>query len=216
MATETFEEELLRKKDPGSSQFGRTQKGLVQGSLANLKPGQVGPANTVNQLVPSSKMEIYKNRLMGMIKSPVGLRAMGLAPGLGLLGVGLTAASAVSGLFDTPDVPLEEKINAAEQNLGWAKRALNPYSDATEGNETIRSMHGKHSETGEWIVFPSIRSVGGKLTQLSEDEALKQAEKLEDFVTFGNEEKALEFSVGLSEEIGRRRSRVTNRGLLNG
>jgi len=189
-------------------------------SIMNMGGGKnpQGPVGPRNMSLISDRPAYQKalNYAKGLLKSPTTLRAMGLAPGLGLLGVGLTAASAVSGLFDAPDIPLEEKINAAEQNLGWAKRALNPYSDATEGNETIRSMHGKHSETGEWIVFPSIRSVGGKLTQLSEDEALKQAEKLEDFVTFGNEEKALEFSVGLSEEIGRRRSRVSNRGLLNG
>ena len=180
----------------------------------------IGGSKNPQGFVGPRQMSLLDDRPMyqkaiNFMRNPAALRTMGVVPGLGLLATGGMLASAAYDSFTEDDRTMAELVNTAEVNYGWAKRALNTNTPTTENNETIRSSHDKHSETGEWIVYPTIRSIGGRLVTLTPDEAKAQAEKLGDFISFDSEVKALEFSKGLSEEVGRRRSKVNNAGLLN-
>ena len=187
-------------------------------NLMNVGGGQtksfVGPPVKNYSLLSERPMSMYQ-KAANFIRNPAALRTMGVVPGLGLLAAGGMLASSAFDALTEDDRTMAELVHTAESNYGWARRALNPRSPTTENNETIKSAHDKHSETGEWIVYPTIRSKNGRLVQLTPGEAKGEAEKLGDFITFDSEVKALEFSKGLSEEIGRRRSKIDNAGLLN-
>ena len=140
----TFEEEFLKQNDPGRSRVNQS------GTMDRRKSvRRVPPANT--SLMKYNPFQMNNMlRTAGRFAGPAG----------GLLSAGIIANSLLSD--DEPS--LSENINTAEKGRAWVRRALNPDTETTANNETIRSMHGKHSKTGEWIVFPSIRSIGGKLT----------------------------------------------------
>ena len=190
----------------------------------NRTGGIVQPATTNVGLrsmpVPGRGMVKYNpysmNNILNIIKNPAALRTMGLIPGLGvgagLLGAGSLAYSLLSD--DDKEINIEKEIYSARENKPWVARALNPNTPTTENNETVRTAHGKHSKTGKWIVYPTIRSVSGELVTLSDAKAKEMAETRGDFVSMPNEKSALEFSKGLSNTINISRDRERNTGLL--
>lgn len=152
-----------------------------------------------------------------LLNSPTTLRAMGLIPGLGvgagLLGAGSLAYSLLAN-DDSPEGNTANKILEARETKPWVDRALNPYTKTTDNNETVRTAHDKHSKTGKFIVYPTIRNVNGELIKYTNEEAKRIAEKRGDFISFNNEKSALNFSMELSNAIGAVRDRKVNRGLL--
>ena len=180
--------------------------GRTAASLTGLGPGQIGPPNTTNQLVPYDRMTGIRNTLAN-IRIPAALRTAGLVPGLGVLATGGLIANALL---------QDDSIEVAERNFGLVARALDPTTITTQDNETVRSATSQHSKTGDWIVYPTIRSVDGKLVKLDDGLAKRRAEELGDFITFDDLEEAEEFSKNLSNKIGekRRMANRQNRGLL--
>ena len=173
--------------------------------------------------IPGREMVKYNpfsmNNIMNTIKNPAALRTLGLIPGLGvgagLLGAGSLAYSLMTGDSGEPisNEALALKMREAS-DYSWGKRALDPTTQTTVNNESVRTAHDKHSKTGKWIVYPTIRSVNGKLKELGNEAAKKQAEELNDFIKFDKEEDALAFSQYFSSQIGIRRDRKMNQGLL--
>jgi hypothetical protein len=183
---------------PGTSEVGRNTGSL----LSELGQGQ----GKSRDLVPYDRMTGIRNTLAN-IRIPAALRTAGLVPGLGILATGGLIANALL---------QDDSIEVAERNFGWVARALDPTTITTQDNETVRSATSQHSKTGNWIVYPTIRSVDGKLVKLDDALAKRRAEELGDFITFDDLEEAEEFSKNLSNKIGekRRMANRQNRGLL--
>ena len=149
-------------------------------------------------------------RLLNTVRGglPAALKTARLVPGLGLLATGGLIANSLL---------QEDDIDVAQERVGWVARALDPRTITTQDNETVRSATSRHSKTGKWIVYPTIRSVDGKLVKLKDSVAKARAEELGDFVTFSGEEEATEFSKNLSKRIGETRrafNQQNRRGLL--
>ena len=101
----------------------------------------------------------------------------------------------------------------------WLVRALDPSTPTTKDGETIRSLHTFHD--GNWIVFPSIRMVDGKLKQLGEevprgysnprglifDKAFNETLNKKDYIVIParDDKEAEAYSRAISDEIGKRR-----------
>ena len=87
----------------------------------------------------------------------------------------------------------------------WLKRALDPATDMTEDNESIKSITG--SMDGRQILVPTIRMIDGKLTRFTSDEAFKMAREKEDYLVLPakSDKEAEAYSKELSDEFGRRR-----------
>jgi hypothetical protein len=63
----------------------------------------------------------------------------------------------------------------SKYNQAWIKRALDPKTPTTDAMETIKSANAELD--GMHIVFPTIRSMGGKLVQLDNDTTLRKWKK---------------------------------------
>ncbi len=173
-----------------------------------------GPAGAYSTVNPGNYSLLedrpLSQRIMNTLRAgvPGALKTMRVVPGLGLLATGGLIANALL---------QDDDLEVAEKNIGWVARALDPTTITTQDNETIRSATSQHSDTGKWIVYPTIRSVDGKLVKLDDVTAKRRTEELGDFVEFDSEQEATEFSKNLSNEIGNRRrvlNRNNNRGLL--
>lgn len=93
----------------------------------------------------------------------------------------------------------------------WILRALAEDSPTTEMNESIRSGSGHFG--GKEILFPTIRFKNGRLEKLDNEifgpsgftEAMEEALRQGDFLTFDTPENATAFSKSLSNELGRKK-----------
>jgi len=179
-------------------------------------PNPTGPFSGVNPGTPNApgysvidRDRPMTQRFLNTVRGglPAALKTARVVPGLGLLATGGLIANALL---------QDDSIEVAERNFGWVARALDPTTITTQDNETVRSATSQHSKTGDWIVYPTIRSVDGKLVKLDDGLAKRRAEELGDFITFDDLEEAEEFSKNLSNKIGekRRMANRQNRGLL--
>ena len=182
---------------------GTSEVGKTTASMAGAVPTKAPPGTGLTKYNPFQINNLLKT---------AGRLAPYAGPAGGLLSAGIIANTLLSD--DGPSV--EEDILTAEKGSAWVRRALNPLTETTDKNETIRSATDKHSVTGEYIVYPTIRSIGGKLVTLDRKAAKKQSESLNDFISFESLAEAERFSRGLSDEISNRRrmSNQQGRGLL--
>ena len=173
----------------------------TQGAYTRVTPGGY---SLLNDKPLSAKALSHLKKLSPYARSlgPYGL--------LATLGLG-----AYSMVGDEPltDEGLNLKIQEAAQ-YSWGKRALDPSTPTTENNETVRTAHDKHSKRDTWIVYPTIRSVDGKLKKFGHKEAKVKAESIGDYISFNSEEDALRFSQTFSSAISNARDRERNIGLL--
>ena len=99
----------------------------------------------------------------------------------------------------------------------WASRALDPKTpvlkdEATGDIKTVRTMSINYK--GKEILFPTIRMKGKELVQLSEDEALAEALKKNDYISFDTPAQATEWSKNFSKTVGDLRG--VQQGFANG
>ena len=87
----------------------------------------------------------------------------------------------------------------------WLIRALDPSTEMTKNNESIRSLTG--SMDGRQILIPSIRMVDGELVRYKPEEAFRIAREKQDYLVIPakSDEEAEAYSKELSNEISRRR-----------
>jgi len=186
---------------PTSPFIGPQQITSVPGASTGVTPGGY---SLLKDKPLSAKALSYLKKLSPYARSlgPYGLLA---TAGLG----------AYSMLADEPltDEGLNLKIQEAAQ-YSWGKRALDPSTPTTENNETVRTAHDKHSKRDTWIVYPTIRSVDGKLKKFGHKEAKVKAESIGDYISFNSEEDALRFSQTFSSAISNARNKNKNSGLL--
>lgn len=95
-------------------------------------------------------------------------------------------------------MPKEKSDN--RMNRAWIKRALDPKNPSTKDRESVRTMSVEID--GKEILFPSIRMIGGKLTPLTKEAAIKLALSKKDYITFDSPEEATAFSKRLSNKLG--------------
>ena len=92
----------------------------------------------------------------------------------------------------------------------WMKRALDPSTPTTEAYESVRTMSSPLNSGevgGQWIVFPSIRMMDGRVMQADDEgEARDWAMKKKDFMVFDTKGEAELFSHRLSDMIGQSRN----------
>ncbi len=86
----------------------------------------------------------------------------------------------------------------------WASRALDPKTpvlrDETTGDiKTVRTMSINYK--GKEILFPTIRLKGKELVQLSEDEALAEALKKNDYIPFNTPAEATKWAKTFSQAV---------------
>ena len=189
---------------------GIIQPATTQAGATNLKKTgfKYGP-----QLRSAGKFMPTPKNIFNVIGSKMPTAALrGLGPYGLLAGAGIGAYSLLS---DEPITQegLDLKVEEALQ-YSWGARALNPNTPTTENDETIRTAHDKHSKTGQWIVYPTIRSVDGELKKFSLKEAKRKAEMIGDYMSFNSEDDALKFSLHFSSKISQLRNRERNIGLL--
>lgn len=187
----------------------------VDGQVIPISEGLFGgtPTTQIGQRsspIPSKEMVKFNplsmNNIINTIKNPAAIRSLGVVPGLGLLAGGLTAGSALINAFQDDD------IQAAESEIGWVARSLDPTINLT-GNT---SATGKHSGTGKFIVFPTYRTRNGNFVKLDESAAKSRSEKLNDFIEFDSKEEADQFVNKLKNEVTERQKlfNTQNRGIL--
>ena len=87
----------------------------------------------------------------------------------------------------------------------WLIRALDPSTEMTKNNESIRSYTG--SMDGRQILVPSIRMVDGEFVRYKPEEAFRIAREKQDYLVIPakSDEEAEAYSKALSNEISRRR-----------
>ena len=99
----------------------------------------------------------------------------------------------------------------------WASRALDPKTpvlrdEATGDIKTVRTMSINYK--GQEILFPTIRLKGKELVQLSEDEALSEALKKGDYISFKTPAEATKWSKNFSQTVNDLRG--VQQGFANG
>jgi len=88
----------------------------------------------------------------------------------------------------------------------WIRRAIDKNTPVTSKRETIQTASKYHDELGKEILFPTIRMVNGKLKRFKTiNEAMDEAVKKKDFISFQTPEEATEFSIKLSKYVGEAR-----------
>lgn len=96
----------------------------------------------------------------------------------------------------------------------WLQRAWNPSTPMTKQNETMRTgTHYSPSLKG-MMVYPTIRMVDGKLTQMDDEDARARAVQMKDYILLPGMEdykQGARFSQALSREAARRRSLFNSR-----
>lgn len=85
----------------------------------------------------------------------------------------------------------------------WLRRALNPSTPNTKGNETVRTTSFEYE--GKEILVPTIRMIDGKLTKLSSKDAFEEALKRKDYLIFNTPTEATAMSKRISRMIGQAR-----------
>lgn len=105
------------------------------------------------------------------------------------------------------DVNISDIVNS-KNAPAWLQRALDPSTPTTEDNETIRSVHEKVD--GNWVIYPSIRMIDGKLKKFEREEmnkAYNMAMDKKDYIVVParNSEEARAYSRAISDEISKRR-----------
>ena len=92
----------------------------------------------------------------------------------------------------------------------WMKRALDPSTPTTEAYESVRTMSAPLNQRGlggQWMVFPSVRTIKGQLMRAdNEDEAKDWAMDKKDFMVFDTKGEAELFSHRFSDMIGQSRN----------
>ena len=106
------------------------------------------------------------------------------------------------------DVDISDIVNSKNAPT-WLQRALDPSTPTTEDNETIRSVHEKVD--GNWVIYPSIRMIDGKLKKFEGkeiDKAYNMAIDKNDYIVVParNSEEAKAYSIAISDEISKRRN----------
>jgi len=103
-----------------------------------------------------------------------------------------------------------DKTFSMDNPPSWMLRALDPSTPTTEAYESVLTMSSPLNSGemgGQWIVFPSIRLVGGQLMQAdNEDEARQWAMEKKDFMVFDTKGEAELFSHRFSDMIGQSRN----------
>ena len=89
--------------------------------------------------------------------------------------------------------------------LSWMKSALNPNTPTTKNNKTIFTESNEFQ--GKEILYPTIRMIDGKLTELSSKQAFDMAVKNKDFIIFQDGRSANNFAKGLTDYISELRKK---------
>jgi|TARA_R100000149_G_scaffold16765_1_gene6217 hypothetical protein len=102
---------------------------------------------------------------------------------------------------------MKKKRNPYQKHMGlsWMRRALNPDTPITQGNKTIFTESNEFQ--GKEILYPTVRMINGKLTELSSKQAFDMAIKKKDFIVFQDGPSANKFAKGLTDYISTLRSR---------
>jgi len=125
-------------------------------------------------------------------------------------------------LETTPDAPIEEEPNPnllslsqdpfrgrEQTSYSWLERAFDPESPITEDGRSIYTMSAFDTESGQELLFPTIRldKDTGKLVQYDtsteegKQEAYEKSIVEDDYLTFANQEEATAFSKNVSDRI---------------
>lgn len=91
----------------------------------------------------------------------------------------------------------------------WMKRALDPGTPMNEAWESVRTMASpmNGSVGGQWIVYPSVRTIKGQLMRADDEgEAKEWAMKRKDFMVFDTKGEAELFSHRFSDMISQSRN----------
>ena len=108
-------------------------------------------------------------------------------------------ASAPVGLLAAQPSTEDELMTVSGAQPAWLLRALDPSTNATEGNETVRTTSS--DVDGTEILYPTIRLIDGVLTRLSPQEAFQKAMEMQDFIVTQGVEDATRLSKRISSLI---------------
>ena len=100
------------------------------------------------------------------------------------------------------------RILQLEDKPDWLERALDPSSPMTKENESIRSATAEID--GQYVLFPTIRMVEGKLEKYKDNnKAYDKAKEKQDFIVLPakTQDEADLYSKALSNEIGKKRQK---------
>jgi len=96
----------------------------------------------------------------------------------------------------------------------WLKRAWNPKTPMTKQNETMRTATHYSPSLKGMMVYPTIRMVDGRLTQMNDKDARDRAVRAKDYILLPGMQdykQGARFSQALSREAARRRSLFDSR-----
>ena len=116
--------------------------------------------------------------------------------------------SVVDESIETPPEKID-KTFSMDNPPTWMKRAMDPGTPMNEAWESVRTMASpmNGSVGGQWIVYPSVRTIKGQLMRADDEgEAKEWAMKRKDFMVFDTKGEAELFSHRFSDMISQSRN----------